>query len=156
LTKKISGKSWALIILAIVAVVLVYSKRDYLLSFLGESTSAALSGSGVQSITYAKYQQIRDGMTYQEVVQILGMEGQELSRNTIKRVPGVMEAVETVMYQWANPDGSNMNAMFQNNKINQKAQFGLKYKSHESTVYPAFSYYSIQEMLRGIKCGHLS
>jgi len=30
------------------------------------------------------------------------------------------------MYQWVNPGGSNMNAMFQNNKLIEKAQFGLQ------------------------------
>lgn len=37
-----------------------------------------------------------------------------------------MASIETVMYQWVNRNGSNMNAMFQNNKLVQKAQFGLK------------------------------
>ena len=30
------------------------------------------------------------------------------------------------MYMWQNSDGSNMNAMFQNDKLVNKAQFGLK------------------------------
>jgi hypothetical protein len=77
-------------------------------------------------ITMSKYHQIQNGMSYQQVVQIIGNPGQEISRNHIAGVPGVMESVDTVMYQWANPRGSNMNAMFQNDKLVQKAQFGLK------------------------------
>jgi hypothetical protein len=49
-----------------------------------------------------------------------------MSRNNIDGVPGVIESIDTVMYQWVNSNGSNMNAMFQNDKLNQKAQFGLK------------------------------
>lgn len=41
-------------------------------------------------------------------------------------VPGVMESVDAVMYQWVNSNGSNMNTMFQNDRLIQKAQFGLR------------------------------
>ena len=81
---------------------------------------------GNQIITFDEYQQIQNGMSYRGVVQIIGNEGEELSRNTIDGVPGVMESVETIMYQWVNNNGSNMNAIFQNDKLMQKAQFGLK------------------------------
>ncbi len=37
-----------------------------------------------------------------------------------------MPGIKTVMHQWMNSDGSNMNAMFQNDKLVQKAQFGLR------------------------------
>lgn len=49
-----------------------------------------------------------------------GEPGQELSSNE-------MAGISTIMYQW-DGDGfaSNMNAMFQNNKMISKAQFGLK------------------------------
>lgn len=66
------------------------------------------------------YSRLKNGMTYAQVVQILGKEGTELSRNEVA-------GFETVMYQWKG-DGwvSNMNAMFQNDKMMSKAQFGLK------------------------------
>ncbi|MBW7866674.1 MAG: hypothetical protein H3C30_19955 [Candidatus Hydrogenedentes bacterium] len=65
-------------------------------------------------------------MTYAQVVQIIGHEGEEVSRNKIAGVPGVIPDIETVMYQWFNKNASGMNAMFQNNALMQKAQFGLK------------------------------
>lgn len=77
-------------------------------------------------ITMSNYQQIQNGMSYQQVVQIIGKAGEEISRSHIAGVPGVMESVDTVFYQWVNPGGSNMNAMFQNDKLIQKAQIGLK------------------------------
>jgi hypothetical protein len=76
-------------------------------------------------VTYSEYQRIQDGMTYQQVVSIIGQAGEEISRNNIDGIPGVMESVETVMYSWENWDGTNMNVIFQNNELFQKAQFGL-------------------------------
>lgn len=71
-------------------------------------------------VTMANYNRLRTGMTYEQVVAILGKEGTELSSNDIA-------GYQTVMYQWEGESfASNMNAMFQNGKLMQKAQFGLK------------------------------
>jgi hypothetical protein len=80
----------------------------------------------VDIATYDEYQKVNEGLSYREVVQIIGAEGEELSRNKIQEIPGVMESVETIMYQWVNKSGSSMNAIFQNDKLIQKTQFGLK------------------------------
>ena len=77
-------------------------------------------------VTMAEYRQIRNGMSYQQVVQVIGQTGEEVSRNHMDGVPGLMNSIETVMYQWVNPGGSNMNALFQNNKLVQKTQFDLR------------------------------
>lgn len=81
---------------------------------------------GKQNVTFAHYSQIQTGMSYEQVVSIIGKQGEEMSQNKIEGVPGVMPSVTTIMYQWVNGNGSNMNAIFQNNKLLQKAQFGLK------------------------------
>ena len=71
--------------------------------------------------TKAKYEQIRTGMSYQEVVQIIGEKGEEMSRFEIEGIPA------TVMYMWKGQNlMANMNAMFQGDKLTTKAQFGLK------------------------------
>lgn len=70
-------------------------------------------------VTKAEYDQIKNGMSYKEVVSIIGFEGEENSQNEIA-------GTKTIMYTWMNDNGSNMNAMFQNDKLIQKAQFGLK------------------------------
>ena len=77
-------------------------------------------------VTKAEYDQIRHGMSYSEVVSIIGARGEETGSDRMEGVPGLMESVYTVMYSWQNRDGSNMNAMFQNDKLMNKAQFGLK------------------------------
>ena len=96
------------------------------LDFGIDSSSDDDSSSDSSGITKAAYDRIDTGMSYSEVVGIIGTSGEEQSRNKIDAVPGVMESVETIMYSWQNSDGSNMNAMFQNDKLIQKAQFGLK------------------------------
>ena len=73
----------------------------------------------ISDITLAQYNQLRDGMSYAKVVKILGRGGGEVSSNAIG-------GIRTVMYQWTNSGYSNMNAMFQNDKLVMKAQFGLE------------------------------
>ena len=77
-------------------------------------------------VTLSDYVQIDNGMSYSQVVAIIGDPGVEMARNRMEGVPGVMPGLDTVMYLWQNPDGSNMNAMFQNDRLVQKAQFGLR------------------------------
>ncbi len=76
-------------------------------------------------VTYDHYQRIREGMSYSAVCSTIGTGGQEVSRNRFDGVPGAAPAISTVMYQWENADGSNMNAIFQNDSLVQKAQSGL-------------------------------
>lgn len=96
------------------------------ISFTGKSSSLILHSVNQQIVTFSEYQRIENGMSYHQVVEIIGAQGQESSRNHMDGAPGVMDAIETVMYQWINPNGSNMNAIFQNDKLMQKAQFGLE------------------------------
>jgi ribosomal protein L32 len=70
------------------------------------------------TVTKAKYERLQEGMTYVQVLGIMGEAGEELSRSDIA-------GYSTVMYAWKNSNGSNMNAMFQNGRMVTKAQFGL-------------------------------
>jgi hypothetical protein len=60
-------------------------------------------------------------MTYSEAVGILGSPGTEQSRSNIADTV-------TVMYTWPGSGtlGANMNAIFQQDKLVSKAQFGLR------------------------------
>jgi len=70
-------------------------------------------------VTLENFGRIKDGMSYSDVVKILGKEGTEISSSNIA-------GYKTVMYQWEGQGFGNMNAMFQNGKLVSKAQFGLK------------------------------
>lgn len=69
-------------------------------------------------VTKAEYDRIMEGMSYSQVRQIIGAPGEEQSRSDLA-------GFSTVMYSWMNANGSNMNAMFQNDALVTKAQFGL-------------------------------
>lgn len=77
-------------------------------------------------VSLAEYHRIDDGMSYSQVVSIVGDSGTESSSSTMKGVPGVVPSITTKIYTWQNSDGSNMNAMFQNDKLITKAQALLK------------------------------
>lgn len=70
------------------------------------------------NVTLENFNSVSEGMTYEEVVAILG-EGEIISESEIMDYT-------SVMYQWMNKDGSNMNAMFQGNSLTMKSQFNLK------------------------------
>lgn len=69
-------------------------------------------------LTYANYRRLQEGMTYPEVVKVLGSNGTEMSRVDLA-------GSTTVMYSWQKWSGANMNATFQNGRLISKAQFGL-------------------------------
>ncbi len=84
----------------------------------GRSVLPQSIGAAAPVVTKTEFDQIREGMTYEQVAAIIGASGELLSSNDLA-------GFKTVMYSWANSNGSSMNAIFQNEKLIQKAQFGL-------------------------------
>lgn len=74
-------------------------------------------------MTKAKFDEIQNGMTYEEVTKIIGGEGEVLSESGQKG-----QQFHTIMYQYEGVGnlGANSNLMFQEGKLVNKAQFGLK------------------------------
>lgn len=72
-------------------------------------------------VNMKNYLKLGTGISYQEAVNILGKEGEEMTSNE-------MMGTKTIMYKWDADSGfgSNMNATFQDDKLVSKAQFGLK------------------------------
>jgi len=91
---------------------------------IGAGGAYQLSSNSI--VSRSQYDQICQGMSYRDVKRIIGTSGEEISSNYMEGVPGVMKSIKTQMYQWSNTGGSNMNAMFQNDRLISKAQFGLK------------------------------
>lgn len=71
----------------------------------------------------ADYDRVKNGMTYDEVVNIMVVPGNEKSSNTIDFPDG---SITTKLYEWQNEGGSVMQITFSNDKVYQKAQSGLK------------------------------
>ena len=90
--------------------------------FLAAHLIVACSPSVV--VTKMQFDKIHEGMSYQDVVAIIGNKGEETASNTIEGIGAA--SVTTKMYSWTNEDGSNMNAMFQNDKLTIKTQALLK------------------------------
>lgn len=98
------------------------------LRLLGIGLSLFLPLSGCSSnkvVTMDEFSEISNGMSYSQVVSIVGESGTENSSTTMPAVPGVMGQLETKSYMWQNADGSNMICMFQNDSLISKAQAGL-------------------------------
>jgi hypothetical protein len=83
------------------------------------SSSEQRGRTDADDISLDDFNRLREGMTYAEVTTILGKQGSEMSRSTLADIT-------TVMYSWEGPGIANMNAMFQNDRLISKAQFGLK------------------------------
>lgn len=73
-----------------------------------------------KNLTLAAYNQIEAGMAYDEVVEIVGFEGESMSVVEVEGLP------KTEVFMWQNTFGSNMNVTFQGGAMVSKAQFGLK------------------------------
>lgn len=69
--------------------------------------------------TLSQFDRLRVGIAPQEAAKIFGTPG--------KHVASVgAQSVDMRTYQWANTDGSNATATFQNDRLVAKAQFGLR------------------------------
>lgn len=69
--------------------------------------------------TIEKFNEIKTGMTYDEVVEIMGSEGTVVSE-------AGMDGIVTTIYCWKSMFGvANMNVTITNGKVLAKAQFGL-------------------------------
>nr|DAX89274.1 MAG TPA: Protein of unknown function (DUF4236) [Caudoviricetes sp.] len=85
-----------------------------------------------EKITLDEFNKIQTGMTYDEVVKIIGSQGELLSQADME-LKGLEELgiksgdLKTEMYMWYGADNiSNANVMFQGGKVISKAQLGLK------------------------------
>ena len=72
-----------------------------------------------QVATLAEFDKLKPGLSYAAAVKIIGAPG----RKSLRRW---RESPRKVMYLWNNADNSNMNAVFDNDKLAQKTQFGLR------------------------------
>lgn len=84
-------------------------------------SSSATTASNPPTISLSEYYNIETGMSYDEVVEIVGSYGVELSRVEVS-------GYQTVMVGWDGEGGigANANVTFQNGKVIAKAQLGLQ------------------------------
>lgn len=76
---------------------------------------AARYWSGNNVVSRREYEQLREGMTLQEVQRIVGDNGKALSGGTGSRI-----------YSWQNGNGSNVIVTFDGGAVSGKSQVGLQ------------------------------
>lgn len=90
-------------------------------TFVPKNTSQNTTNS--PTITLDEFNKIRKGMTYSEVVGIIGGYGEQVSESS-------SGDYTITMYMWHGDDydktGANANILFTNGEVDTKAQFGLK------------------------------
>ena len=72
----------------------------------------------------ANYNRLQTGMTYDQVVQILGKEGKKGAELGTEKT-----AFKVVIYMWAGDGGgpdAELTVLFKDKKLDKKDQFGLK------------------------------
>jgi hypothetical protein len=72
--------------------------------------------------TMAKYRRINLGMTYKDVVAVMGFEGEKVSSTELDWVP-------TETYRWSGNWNTSIEVVFQQGQVTKKREVGLKKKS---------------------------
>ena len=77
-------------------------------------------------LSLAKFDQIQAGMSFEEVVELLGGEGALLSSSTAQLEPGITVApLVTEVHEWGDDLGAHVRIMFGNGLVRDKTQQGL-------------------------------
>lgn len=94
-----------------------------IIAALGDTASTSSPAGNKPTMTMAEFNQLKDGMSYEEATSIIGGPGEVTVESGKKG-----EALHTVIYQYKGEGdlGANANVTFQGNKLNMKAQMGLK------------------------------
>lgn len=127
--KKSHKKLIIIVIVIIVLVALIGScasgagnKSDNSNSSSSTASQGAQQDQDSTKIDADKFAKIENGMTYDEVVSIIGSEGSEQSTNEIG-------GVKTTMYEWESDGWGVATITFQNGKVTNKTQFGVNDQS---------------------------
>lgn len=87
--------------------------------FVANTSDTPKTTGGNSDITQAKYNQLKNGMSYSEAVQILGSEGNEVSSSEIGKY-------KNATYKWDGANYAFIILTFQNDKLLFKSQSNLK------------------------------
>ena len=89
---------------------------------IGINSRNYTEGTYTNKITLEKFNKIEMGMSYEDVIEIIGEEGIVISESNIMND----EKYQTTIYCWYAVDGvANTNVIFQGGKVISKTQIGL-------------------------------
>lgn len=123
--KPIYKRWWFWLIVIIIVIAIATSQGNS--TNTAEKTSTNPENSTIAEdtkITLEEFNQVETGMTYEEVVGIIGTEGTVMSESDITGDG----QYKTTIYSWEGKGslGANANITFQAGKVVSKAQFGLE------------------------------
>jgi len=75
-------------------------------------------------ITLVTFDQIRRGMTYEQIVEIVGEEGVVFSDSSLE--DDLDGEIKTIVYEWKNGDFSGMKVIIKDGKLFEKSQSELE------------------------------
>ena len=75
-------------------------------------------------VTLVKFDQIRKGMTYNQIVEIVGEEGVVFSDSSLE--DDLDGQIKTIVYEWKNGDFSGLKVIIKGGKLFEKSQSGLE------------------------------
>ena len=124
--KKLIYKRWWFWLIVIIIVIAIATSQGNSTN-TAEKTSTNPENSTIAEdtkITLEEFNQVETGMTYEEVVGIIGTEGTVMSESDITGDG----QYKTTIYSWEGKGslGANANITFQAGKVVSKAQFGLE------------------------------
>lgn len=91
-----------------------------------ETTTKQSSDTKAAGLTLEKFNELKNGMKYDEVVKILGSEGTETSSFSSGNL-------KTVTYKWEGENYARITVTFRNDELTSKIQSGLKSGSSDSS-----------------------
>lgn len=95
------------------------SPTPYVTSSPGATTTPPGNKTTGPALTKENFAKIKNGMSYKQVVEILGSEGEETSSSEIGRY-------KVASYKWEGPGYASVYGVFTNDKLTSKTQANLK------------------------------
>lgn len=112
----------------------------------GSNTSTqpeTTSNGKTASLTLEKYNQLQNGMKYEEVVRILGAEGTETSSYSAGKI-------KTATYKWEGEKYARITATFRNGELASKFQSNLKSENTDSSSTADLTFAKYNQIQNGM------
>ncbi len=90
------------------------------------ATAAPSATAATVKVSNAQYEQVQNGMTYEQVVGIMGGEGQQLSESTYNDSNGNPVTLKIYYWEGQGETGANVSITFQGDVVTTKSSYGLQ------------------------------
>ena len=90
------------------------------------ATAAPSASAATVKVSNAQYEQVQNGMTYEQVVGIMGGEGQQLSESTYNDSNGNPVTLKIYYWEGQGETGANVSITFQGDVVTTKSSYGLQ------------------------------